>query len=47
VIKKVLINLKQIADRLGVTATNVEINQILGRLADARKIEDEKVLLVF
>ena len=33
-----------IASRLGVTATNVEINQILGRLADARKIEDEKGL---
>ena len=29
------------ADRLGVTATNVEIGQILGRLADARKIETE------
>ena len=39
--------LKQIASRLGVTATNVEINQILGRLADARKIEDEKGLAGF
>ncbi|NCW69109.1 MAG: hypothetical protein EBV86_11175, partial [Marivivens sp.] len=29
------------------TATNVEINQILGRLADARKIEDEKGLAGF
>jgi len=36
-----------IASRLGVTATNVEINQILGRLADARKIEDEKGLAGF
>jgi len=33
---------KQIADRLGVTATNVEIGQILGRLSDARKIESEE-----
>jgi len=38
---------KTVADRLGVTATNVEINQILGRLADARKIEDEKGLAGF
>ena len=37
----------EIASRLGVTATNVEIGQILGRLADARKIEDEKGLAGF
>ena len=40
-------NFQKIADRLGVTATNVEINQILGRLSDARKIEDEKGLAGF
>jgi len=38
---------KQIASRLGVTATNVEINQILGRLSDARKIESEDGLAGF
>jgi len=38
---------KQIADRLGVTATNVEIGQILGRLSDARKIESEEGLKGF
>ncbi len=39
--KKGFQEFKLMADRLGVTATNVEINQILGRLADARKIETE------
>ena len=39
--KKGFQEFKLLADRLGVTATNVEINQILGRLADARKIETE------
>jgi hypothetical protein len=39
--------INELASRLGVTATNVEINQILGRLADARKIEDEKGLAGF
>jgi len=37
--KKDFQEFKLMADRLGVTATNVEIGQILGRLADARKIE--------
>ena len=39
--KKGFQEFKLMADRLGVTATNVEIGQILGRLADARKIETE------
>jgi len=39
--KKDFQEFKLMADRLGVTATNVEIGQILGRLADARKIETE------
>ena len=39
--------IRQLADRLGVTATNVEIGQILGRIADARKIEDQKGLSGF
>lgn len=38
---------KQLASRLGVTATNVEIGQILGRLSDARKIESEDGLKGF
>jgi len=34
--------LTELANRLGVTASNVEINQILGRLAEARNLQGRK-----